>query len=58
MHSGVPQIMLGLLLIVAGILVVKVLSNELGWLLFVLGAAIACRGGMSISQSGEKELKN
>jgi hypothetical protein len=50
--------MLGLLLIVGGILIVKVLGNELGWLAFVLGAAIGCRGGMAISASGQKELKN
>ena len=58
MNPGVPQIMLGLLLIVAGILVVKALGNELGWILFVLGAALAARGGILLSQSGERELKN
>jgi hypothetical protein len=58
MHSGVPQIMLGLLLLVGGVLVVKVLDNELGFIVFLLGVVLACRGGMAISASGQKELRN
>jgi len=58
MHPGVPQIMLGILLIVGGVLVVKLLGNELGWLLFVAGAVVGCRGGMAISSSGQKEIGN
>jgi hypothetical protein len=58
MHPGVPQIMLGLVTLVAGILIVKLLGNELGWIAFVAGAAIACSGGIAISQSGQKEIGN
>jgi hypothetical protein len=58
MHPGVSQIMLGLLCIVSGIFVIKLLGNELGWLLFVFGVFIGCRGGISISQSGAKEIGN
>ena len=58
MHSGVPQIMLGILSLVAGVLVVKMLGNELGWLLFLFGAVIGCRGGMQLSSSGAKEIGN
>jgi hypothetical protein len=58
MHPGVPQIMLGLLCLVGGVLVIKVLGNELGWLLFLFGIFIGCRGGISISQSGGKEIGN
>ena len=58
MNPGVPQIMLGLLLIVAGILIVKLLGNDLGWIAFLAGVALAVRGGLLISASGEKELNN
>ena len=58
MHPGVPQLMLGLLCIVGGVLIVKALGNELGWILFVAGVALGCRGGISISQSGAKEIGN
>ncbi len=58
MHPGVPQILVGLFFIVAGVLIVKALGNELGWIAFVLGGALAARGGIALSQSGEKELKN
>jgi hypothetical protein len=50
--------MLGLLCLVGGVLVIKVLGNELGWLLFLFGIFIGCRGGISISQSGGKEIGN
>jgi hypothetical protein len=58
MHPGVPQVMLGLLCIVGGVLVVKLLGNEYGWLVFLLGGALAIRGGIALSQSGQKELNN
>jgi hypothetical protein len=58
MSSGVPQIVLGLVLIVGGILVVKALGNELGWILFVLGGAVAARGAMQLSGEGQKEIGN
>ena len=58
MHPGVPQIMLGLLLIVGGIFIVKLLDNNWGFLVFLLGIVIGCRGGMAISQSGAKEIGN
>ena len=58
MHPGVPQIMLGLLSLVGGVLIVKGLGNELGWLLFLFGIFIACRGGISVSKSGAKEIGN
>jgi hypothetical protein len=58
MHSGVPQIMLGILLLVGGVLVVKLVPSEFGWLLFLAGAFIGCRGGISISASGQKEIGN
>jgi hypothetical protein len=58
MHPGVPQIMLGLLLIVGGILIVKLLGNDYGWIAFLAGAALGSRGAMQISQSGQKEIGN
>ena len=54
MNPGVPQIMLGLLCIVAGILVVKALGSELGWLLFVLGSAIGCAGGFALAERRQR----
>jgi hypothetical protein len=50
--------MLGLLCLVGGVLIIKLLGNDLGWLLFLLGVTLACRGGISISQSGAKEIGN
>jgi hypothetical protein len=58
MNPGVSQIMLGLVAILAGILVLKAAGSEIGWLVFVLGLAIAIRGGIQLSQSGAKELGN
>jgi len=58
MHPAVPQVMFGLLCIVAGILVVKALGNDLGYIVFVLGIDIAIRGGIILSKGGEKELGN
>jgi hypothetical protein len=58
MHPAVPQIMFGLLCIVVGILIVKALGNDLGWFAFVFGLAVASRGGILLSQSGEKEIGN
>lgn len=50
--------MVGILFLVAGVLVVKMLGNELGWLLFLLGAFVGCRGGIQLSQMGAKEIGN
>ncbi len=58
MHPGVGQIMLGLACVVAGILIIKPLANDWGWLVFFLGIVIANRGGIAISQSGMKEIGN
>ena len=58
MHPGVPQIMLGTVLVLGGILVVKALGNDLGYLVFFLGIALGCAGGISLSQSGAKEIGN
>ncbi len=58
MHPAVPQIMVGLFCVVAGILVVKALDNDLGFILFVAGIVLACRGGIQLSQVGAKELNN
>ena len=58
MHPGVSQIMLGLVAIVAGILVLKGAGSEIGWLVFVLGLAVAIRGGIQLSQTGAKEIGN
>ena len=58
MNPGVSQIMLGLGAVVAGILVLKGAGSEIGWLVFVLGLAIAIRGGIQLSQTGEKEIGN
>ena len=58
MNGGVPQIMLGLLCLVGGVLVIKALGNDLGWLLFLVGVIVGCRGGIQLSQSGAKEIGN
>jgi hypothetical protein len=58
MHPGVIQIMLGLLCIVGGILIVKALGNEWGWLLFTAGGVIASKGAIGLSSSGAKEIGN
>ncbi len=58
MNPGVPQVMFGLVLIVAGILVIKALGNDLGWIVFVAGVASGCAGGIRLSQSGAKEVGN
>ncbi len=58
MHPGVPQIMLGLLCVVGGVLIVKALDNDLGFILFVAGIVLGCAGGISISKSGAPEMTN
>jgi hypothetical protein len=58
MHPGVLKIMAGLALIIGGILVVKALGNDLGYLVFFGGCATAIAGGISLSQSGAKEIGN
>ncbi len=58
MHPGVPQVMVGLVTIVAGILIIKALGNDLGYLVFLFGIVLASRGGISLSQSGAKEIGN
>jgi hypothetical protein len=58
MNPGVPQVMFGLLLIVAGILVIKALGNDLGWILFAAGVAAGSAGGIRLAQSGAKEVGN
>ncbi len=58
MHPAVPQIMFGLLCIVVGILIIKAIGNDLGWIVFVFGLVVAARGGILLSQTGEKELGN
>ena len=58
MHPGVPQVMLGILLIVVGVLIVKALGNDWGWAVFLLGAILGNKGGISISQSGAAEIGN
>ena len=58
MHPGVPQIMLGLLCIVGGILITKALGNDWGLLVVLLGIVLGCSGGIGLSQSGAKELGN
>ncbi|HEY2510477.1 MAG TPA: hypothetical protein VGI39_06465 [Polyangiaceae bacterium] len=58
MHSGVPKIMAGLAVIVAGILILKALGNQLGLVVFFIGCGIAIAGGISLSQTGAKEIGN
>jgi hypothetical protein len=58
MHPGVAQIMLGLACLFGGVLIVKVLGNDWGWLVFVLGAIVGNKGGIDISSSGMKEIGN
>jgi hypothetical protein len=58
MNPGVSQIMLGLGAILGGIVLIKGLGIDLGWLLFVAGVALATRGGILLSQSGAKEIGN
>ncbi len=58
MNPGVSQIMLGLATVLAGILVVKAVGNDFGYLIFLAGIVLASRGGIMLSQSGAKELGN
>jgi hypothetical protein len=58
MNPGVPQVMFGLFLIVAGILVIKALGNDLGWIVFTAGVVAASAGGIRLAQSGAKEVGN
>jgi hypothetical protein len=58
MNSGVPQVMFGLVTLVAGILVLKGAGSGIGWLVFVAGVVIAIRGGIVLSTSGAKEIGN
>jgi hypothetical protein len=50
--------MLGLACILVGVLIVKVLGNEWGWLVFVVGAIVGSKGAIDISSSGAKEIGN
>ena len=50
--------MAGLALVIAGILVVKVIGNDLGLVVFFGGLALAIAGGIALSQTGEKEIGN
>jgi hypothetical protein len=50
--------MFGLLMIVVGILLVKAMDNDMGWIAFWGGGAIACWGGISLASSGAKEIGN
>jgi hypothetical protein len=58
MNPGVSQIMLGLVAVVGGILTLKAAGSGIGWIVFVLGLIVAIRGGIALSQSGEKEIGN
>ena len=58
MHPGVSQIMLGLLCIVVGILIIKPMGQDWGWLVFVVGLVVANKGGIELSLSGAKEIGN
>jgi hypothetical protein len=50
--------MVGLLTIVGGILIIKALGNDWGYLVFLLGIILATKGGIVLSQSGAKEIGN
>jgi hypothetical protein len=50
--------MVGLVTIVAGILVVKAAGNDMGYVVFLAGIVIACRGAIALSQAGAKEIGN
>jgi hypothetical protein len=58
MNPGVMQVMLGLLCLIGGILVIKVAESDVGWLVFLVGLALGCAGGIRLSQSGAKEIGN
>ena len=58
MNPGVLQVMFGLLCLIGGILVIKAADSAIGWLIFLAGIAIACAGGIRLSQSGAKEIGN
>jgi hypothetical protein len=58
MNPAVGTLMFGLLLIVAGIFVIKAVGNDFGWLVFAAGVAAGCAGGIRLSQSGAKEVGN
>jgi hypothetical protein len=58
MHPGTVQVALGLAILFAGILVIKALGNDLGWVVFLAGVVLACKGGIELSWSGAKEVGN
>jgi hypothetical protein len=58
MHPGVPQVMVGLLTIIVGIFIIKLLGNDWGYLVFLLGIVLGVKGGISLSQAGAKEIGN
>jgi hypothetical protein len=58
MNPAVIQVMLGLVCIVAGAVIFKLAGSDVGWLVFVVGIAVAVRGGIVLSQSGAKEIGN
>jgi hypothetical protein len=50
--------MVGLLTIVAGIFIIKLLGNDWGYLVFLFGIVLGVKGGIALSQSGAKEIGN
>jgi hypothetical protein len=58
MNPAVTQVMLGLICIVGGAVIFKGFGSDLGWLVFVAGIVVGCRGGIILSQSGAKEIGN
>ena len=58
MNPAVTQVMLGLVLLVGGAVIFKGFGSDVGWLVFIAGIVIGCRGGITLSQSGAKEIGN
>jgi hypothetical protein len=58
MNPAVIQVMLGLILLVGGAVIFKAFGSDVGWLVFIAGIVLGCRGGIALSQSGAKEIGN
>jgi hypothetical protein len=50
MHRGSVQIFLGMFLILAGIVMIKMTDQNMWWALIVLGAIVGSKGGIEVSR--------
>ena len=54
-QAGTLQLFVGLHMILAGVLLLKLTHQDYWWAVTALGAALGARGGIAVSRSGDQK---